>query len=501
MKTSSRHAFLDYKHAEVHFIYGFVWKSSVNFRCEVFRQGIKKGTDGWITPLVHERIIGDMESNGVERKWVGAYQPTFELEKRCLEKCGDLPTEQDRERLSLIVPMENNPEVSLPQPQVGRPLPKRSSAKSRYVTCPLLGKWTIRLFDTGSGTLTIRLCLQDFEKLERKERFRRIQWLLRLVPNMDNAPEGHSNTVLEKDGPIADSFLFAPVWGTCRLFNVMSHLRDTALKTLPKSVFENGSVKKHPPVVVDETMLAHDPDCVEPRQHIRAFEKYPAGNWYENQTPFTFVTGKVGKVDLKRLSGESPQIAKELASIYARLTLDNRRAHQNFSLLTEDYMRRALDIDEKPFRIKNVSHDERLFVAFSKRGAIALTSDPDHLPSVFVIPSILNLFEIMRARLFTGVAVGSKLTDFAREVASSEPTAGRQIDFKSYLYLRKLVVLNLTDPLQYLFDGGSTTELAIAADRALAVTDTWNRVRRTFDVVDHVMNAWELVRFRNTLEG
>jgi len=107
----------------------------------------------------------------------------------------------------------------------------------------------------------------------------------------------------------------------------------------------------------------------------------------------------------------------------------------------------------------------------------------------------------MRARLFIGVAVGEKLTDFARDVARSEPSAGDEIDFNTYLQLRKFVVLNLNDPLQYLFDGGSTTELAAAADRALAVTDTWNRVRRTFDVVDHLMKAWELVRFRKTLEG
>jgi hypothetical protein len=499
MKTSFRHTFLDYQHAEVHFIYGFVLKSSANFRADVFRQGIQKGPDEWIAPLVHERIIGDLESNGVEHKWVGAYQPTFELEKRCLEKSGALPSEQDRTRLSLIVPMENK--ITLPSKYSGKPSSGRHSSKSEYVTCPLLGKWTIRLFDTGAGTLTIRLCLRDFERLDRSQRFCRIQWLLRLVPNMDNAPEGHSNTVLQKDGPIADSFVFAPSWGTCRLFNVMLHLRDAALNSLPRSVFESTTTKNKPTVTVDESMLAHDPECVEPGQHIRAFTEYPAGNWYENQTPFTFVTGAVGKADLERLGKASPATAKELASIYARLTLDNRRAHENFSLLTEDYMRRALDMDESACRIKNVSHDERLFVAFSKRGAVALTCDPDRLPAVFVIPSILNLFEIMRARLFTGVAISAKLTDFAREVASSEPAAGKQIDFKAYMQLRKFVVLNLTDPLQYLFDGGSTTELATAADRALAVTETWNRVRRTFDVVDHLMNAWELVRFRNTLEG
>jgi hypothetical protein len=499
MKNRDFHTFLDYKHAEVHFVYGFIWKSTEQIQPQVFRSGVSARDGGWISPLVHERVIGNLDTNGVEQKWVGAYQPTFELEKRCLEKSGDLASEEgETAKLSLLVPMANK--IDLPLKDTNVDLFGQSGAKKKLVSCPVLGRWTLRLFDTGAGTFTVRICLQNFQRLTRQERFCRIQWLLRLVPNMDNAPEGHSETELQKDGPIADSFLFASHWGTCRLFDVMRYIRDRTLGDMPRSLFEKTKPKDKPYIKADDSMLAHDSGAKETKRQLSPFTQYPAGNWYENQTPYTLVTGIVGERDLKQLGRASPMTAKEIASIYARLTLDNRRAHQDFSLLSEDYMRRALDIDASLFRIRNVSHDERLFVAFSKRGAIALTCDQDSLPAVFVIPSILNLFEIMRGRLFAGVAVRANLTDFAREVARSEPAAGEQIDFKTYLQLRKFVVLNLNDPLQYLFDGGSTTELATAADRALAVSETWNRVRCTFDVVDNLMKTWELVRFRRTLE-
>lgn len=499
MKNRDHHTFLDYTHAEVHFVYGFIWESAAQIRPEVFRHGVLKRDDGWKTPLVHERVIGDLESNGVERKWVGAYQPTFELEKRCLEKSGNLaPEEGEASQLALVVPIANG--INLPLKGDKVDLFIRRGAKKELVSCPVLGKWTLRLFDTGAGTFTVRICLRDFGRLTGQKRFCRIQWLLRLVPNMDNAPEGHPGTALQQDGPIADSFLFALNLGTCRLFDVMRHLRDRTLDDVPRSFFDGSKPEDKPCIKADDSILVHGPVTKKFGRQLTPFMKYPAGNWYENQTPFTFVTSVVGKRDLRRLKRASPMTAKEIASIYARLTLDNRSAHQDFSLLTEDYMRRALDIEDSPFRIRNVSHDERLFVAFSKRGAIALTCDPDKLPSVFVIPSILNLFELMRARLFTAVAVGAKLTEFASHIARPEPASSEQIDFKTYLQLRKLVVLNLNDPLQYLFDGGSTTELATAADRALAVSKAWNRVRRTFDVVDHLMKTWELVRFRKTME-
>jgi hypothetical protein len=86
--------FLDYQHTDVHFVFAFLWKAVAQIRPEVFSTGLtEKGKTSWVSPLLHERVIGKIGVDGtLEDLWIGAYQPTFVLQRRCLELSGYLPT-------------------------------------------------------------------------------------------------------------------------------------------------------------------------------------------------------------------------------------------------------------------------------------------------------------------------------------------------------------------------------------------------------------------------
>jgi hypothetical protein len=112
-----------------------------------------------------------------------------------------------------------------------------------------------------------------------------------------------------------------------------------------------------------------------------------------------------------------------------------------------------------------------------------------------VIPSLLNLFEILRARLLSGVSVGARLAELAGQLANLAPNT-EGISPIEYAHLRNMVVVNQQNPLQYLFDGGSVTELALEAEDALFVRQTWDNVRQSFEFVDRLISAWETAQFR-----
>lgn len=502
-ETGSEHEFLEYKRVDVHFIYSFLWKTTAEIKADVFSKGATLTKPGWKIPLIHERIIGEINGGIEEKTWVGSYQPNFVFERRCIEINGDFTgDEQPPNQVWLVVPMT----LGASLPQAGDNLAADVMEDgSPCVIRPILASWTMRLFDSGTGTFTVRLCINKDRLVgDSSARFSLIHWLLRLTPNVDAAPDNHDNVIEDKDFPIVDSFIYTPSLGTCRLYDLMIFHRDKALGSIPVELFEDEDYNPDRSFLyADERSLAYNtstnreveasrtPQSPEPQ---RIFTK---SNWHENQTPFLFITAVTDDDSLARLHEPSLMLAKEIASLCAKLTLDNRRIHEDLHEFSIDYLVKALDYDQVQERLLSLSHDHRLFFTFSKRGALAISAKPNRLPALFVIPSLLNLFELAKARLHSGVVLGARLAELASRLASMKPNAD-SIDEVEYAHLRKQVVLNLHNPMQYLFDGGSVTELAILIEKALFINQVWRDVQNSFEMVDRLMAAWETTQLRST---
>lgn len=508
-ETHSLHEFLDYRRADVHFVYSFLWKASTSVRADVFSKGLgnKPGSD-WKSPPIHERIIGEIDGGSEESTWLGAYQPNFVFERRCIEFSGNFSGQgrkRSKNEVHLVVPMKMGAQL----PRLGsRATSTKRARNSPCVIHPILAAWTMRLFDSGAGTFTVRLSLEG-AKLSKDSSycFSLIHWLLRLTPNLDAAPEAHSNVSIESAYfPIVDSFVYSPAFGTCRLFELMLFHRDTALRRVPSEVFEKAEYNpKRSFLYADEHALAYKADA-EIRASLsappaapkpqRAFSK---SNWRENQTPFVFITAITQENSLAKLREPSSMRAKEVGSLCAKLTLDNRQTLVDFQHLSTDYLVKALNYDQINDRLISLSHDDRLFFTFSKRGAVAISAAPNRLPALFVIPSLLNLFELAKARLHSGIVLGVRLAELANRLATMKPDAS-PIDEVEYAHLRRLVVLNLQNPLQYLFDGGSVTELALVIEKTLFVNQIWRDVQHSFEMVDRLVAAWETIQLRSQYE-
>ena len=301
--------------------------------------------------------------------------------------------------------------------------------------------------------------------------------------------------------PVVDTFLFTSKRGTFRLHEFMAHHRDEALRLIPGEAFRLGRSSKAPSFFCDFNNFAYEDSRGVPKKGsgargvMRTFSNYHPQEWHENQAPFTFCTAVLSESDLQKLSKNLPTTAREVASISAKLTLDNRFT-DGFTRLSESYMQKSFGFQSARGTLINRSHDDTLFFTFSRRGAVAFTSRPNQLPALFVVPSLLNLFEILRARVLGGIVVGSRLARMAETLARLDPILDESPDAMEYARLRMLVVQNLQNPLEYLFDGGSATDLAMEAEEMLFAGDVWRNVRHSFDVVDRLMSAWDAEEFR-----
>jgi hypothetical protein len=338
------------------------------------------------------------------------------------------------------------------------------------------------------------------------DRFSLIHWALRLTPNLDVEPEAHEGaTIDDTDFPITDSFIYTPALGTCRLFKLMLFHRDMALRNAPAEIFEESEYKQgRSYFYADERSLAHRKDPPEGSRRTtpkapEPQETFHRSDWKENQTPYIFVTAVLPEKSLGRLSGRSKTLAQEVGSICAKLTLDNRHTLKDFRYLSTQYLERALNYDPRQEKVLSLSHDDRLFFTFSKRGALAMSAFPHDLPALFVVPSLLNLFELAKARSHSGILLGIRLAELASVIADMNPSFD-PIDEIEYAHLRKLVVLNLQNPMQYLFDGGSVTELASLIDESFFISETWRAVEHSFQMVDRLMAAWETAQLRSRYE-
>lgn len=505
-KTALTHEFLDYQRADLHFVYSFLWKTTTPIKSDIFSKGLTEDNESkWATPAIHERIIDGIGDDHEEAPWIGAYHPNYVFERKCIEVNGSFSSVDEQSNNAwLVVPM-----------RLGSKLPKKgertqligAKGRNQCIVHPILVNWTMRLFDSGAATITVRVCLNDLRSFEDTSyRFSLIHWVLRLTPNLDVEPEAHNGVAIEdSEFPITDSFIYTPDLGTCRLFELMLFHRDVALRDAPGEIFEEGEYSPgRSYFYADERSLSYRKKSREEARPVvssppEAQEIFQQSDWKENQTPYIFITSVLPEKSLARLSGPSKILAQEVGSICAKLTLDNRKILTDFHYLSTQYLVRALNYDQHQEMILNHGHDDRLFFTFGKRGALAISAFPHDLPALFVIPSLLNLFELAKARSHSGILLGIRLAELASAIADMSSGVD-PIDEVEYAHLRKLVVLNLQNPMQYLFDGGSVTELASLVDESFFISQTWRAVEHSFQMVDRLMAAWETAQLRRRYE-
>ena len=518
---SVSHDFLNYQHAECHFVYAFMWRAykksaskneefePTDLSRDVFRlsaheysaTAIKNSKLGdWTKKLLHERHIGHIDDDPVEEDWVGAYQPTFVTKRAVLQ------FETNPESAQIIVPLG----VNIDLPRSGSAV--ENGIEDDVAALPVRIQCTMRLFETFTGTLSVRVSIDKafLPKLSNADRYRCVHWLLHLTTNMDD--EGQQPNCKGRKRPITDSFLFQKHVGTFRLFDYMRNNRFRGLDDFPKQLFSQQKAQNK--IWVDSKSFAfHHSGRSAPE--VRIYENSSECEWRENQSPFIVTNLVVGdeawqeivkpdylenaNADRKATINHANRRAScELAAIYTRLTLENHKIPDNFLNISFDYLNQVLGFDLEGRGLPNLCLDDRVFFGFSKRGALTLTHVPEKLPAVFVIPSFLNLFEILRTRTIAGIVITSELSDLAAELGrigidKNQDTKATYTDqLKNFRNLRQQLLLQQQNPIHFLFDGGSVTELALAAERELFVSEIIKSAEKGVEIVEALFSIWNL---------
>jgi len=467
------HEFLEYEEALVYFIYSFSWDNSITWeglKKDLLRGGkgeiLEDGSlsrKGWRMRRLHERVLWDSGEVGP------TYQPTLVTRKYVLERTYPLGS------LVLLVPNEPYSGINI--------------RECRKLTVD--AEYTVRLFENGGAICTFTIHLPT-----EVANFENIHSVLHLAHNVDlgREPDGQqvhlTNAFIEipsKRTRQADLSLFPKEKGDsyatdsgknfCSLHDLFRKLLNRKLSWTP----------------VRQSAFLSDGGVVDYDQLNQDF-----------QSPFVFTAATVERNSFLRFR-KSPTLnaAREVGSILCKLTLDNRYITKDFLHISEDYLATFLPYNAMRQGLVNLCLDRRLFFSFSRRAAVALTPRLDEIPSYFVVPSLLNLCEILRIRWYMGSIVSAELDNAIAKIGSSTPgSGGKPLDVKQVIEemfkWRTLAGAFLRDPIPFLFDGGSVSEIADLADRLLWLDHLRVEVTRKFDFLDKLVADYlNLERFRD----
>lgn len=448
------HEFLRYEEVYVHFIYSFSWDISKTSwedlrRDLVSRGGAggpgRSGTKGWQERQLHERTLGDTSENSVTPN----YQPNLVTKSTVLEMEGTIGS-----GTTLLVPVEQYTGVTLKE---CRKLPVDLS-------------YTVRLSDNGGGTCTFLARLRDAVAS-----FENIHLAIHLAHNVDLGDE--------------------PVVAHCHLTNTFIQIpRKSKSRTdhspFPQNkdesyTFEEGYCSLHD---LFRRLLTHLHKWAPPDPFFYDEEVIRMGNVRQDfQSPFLFTVAQVERNSFLRF-GKTPTLnsAKEVGSILCKLTLDNRSVTTDYLHLSEDYIREVLPFSEERGGLTNLCLDGRLFFMFSRRGAVALTADLKGIPACFVVPSLLNLCEVLRARWHLGNVVNIKLDEAIARASRANGVSPSDI-LEGVFKWRALFGLFFRDPVPFLFDGGSITEIAEIAANQLWLNKMSQEIYTKFEALDRIV--------------
>lgn len=195
---------------------------------------------------------------------------------------------------------------------------------------------------------------------------------------------------------------------------------------------------------------------------------------------------------------------KEITSIAGRLSIDNDKIESDFDKITREYIFRSYGSfnlrhkdkrQRRGRRIKNYSHHKDLYYSIDKRGAFAVTPSFENNPSYFVLPSLMNLVEILRSRWHLGSIVNLRLDELFEQI--SEDCDLEYVQNEIYK-CRRLYGMFLKDPAPYLFDSGAITEIAETGDSIFWLVKLASQMKDKLNIIDDLLgDIYKLKRYKD----
>lgn len=215
-------------------------------------------------------------------------------------------------------------------------------------------------------------------------------------------------------------------------------------------------------------------------------------NW---QSPYVTTFLQLEKNDFESFEVgqcQSSEHIKEIGSFACRFSLDNSRILEDRNKLKKEYVFNSLGVYQSPsdkgrtfgHRMKNYSHHSDLFYTIGKRGAVAISPDFGSNPSYFVLPTFLNLVEILRSRWHIGSIVNLKLDELLETISHVKNIDELQ---DKIFRCKMLYGLFLKNPAPYLFDGGAITDIAEAGESIFWLDRLSSEMEKKFYIIDNLI--------------
>jgi hypothetical protein len=450
----TEHQFLRYRRADIYFIYSFAWNYAKRNLDELWQELEPKG---WDRLPLHERRLSCKNE-----KASGTYSPTLLWKDEWVLQKSDFVAHNIR-----ILPALKGSVVL---------------DKSHIETIADL-EYCIRLFDHGAGLCSFAVTLKGEQAT-----FPHIHYAMRLAPNVDYAQYSkaeHSTTASIRT--VSKGKAKTQYSKSFRVSNARKLRNNSTLSDIFQYI-----MSKRSSILPDKwETLWLDTDYFATTT--------PGGVW---QNPYLFAMLELEAESYARFRNGGDELTlKEICSILCRITLDNGKIREEFDKISLDYIHSALDFDSSEGKLRNQCLDDRLFFTMGRRAASAITPDRKNLPTSFVVPSLLNLVEILRSRWHLGNIVNVRLNEAIEKASASICASPSQILESVYLW-RGLFASFLCDPVPFLFDGGSITEIADKAGEVFWLDRLRDDANRKFNTLDRLIeDLYSRKRFEQFLKS
>lgn len=448
MISESTPSFLTYSKAIINFTYSFSWDvTSCNFeailkdakaRHVTKDNDIKK--DKWLTLSLFQRPV--TWANLVNQ---ASYHPNIISQNLIvLHKFGTID-----EKVEIIVPINKEPNL------------KKKSLEFKSIEAEL--NYSIRIYENGSGNCTFTFILNKDASYEN------IHNILHLASTISYIQDD-----LENIKHLTYSWIKGKPDNTSILTSSKIFLTELFSSIIKSDIF---------PSIWSEKKLWFDPKVIKGGRQFN--------NW---QSPYIVTLLQVDKNDFIEFEKwQRPDMVKEIGSIAGRLSLDNANITTDAYKIKREYVFSSLGFYHCPpdeqnrtgIRMKNYSHHSDLFYTIGKRGAIAISPDFESNPSYFVLPTLINLVEILRSRWHLGSIVNLKLDDLLEVISQTNDLN----EFQDKVFSCKVLYgLFLKDPTPYLFDGGAITEIAEAGEEIFWLRRLSSEMEKKLSIIDALLD-------------
>lgn len=359
--------------------------------------------------------------------------------------------------------IDNKAEIIIPVNKDGKNNPKEI-VEFKKITTQL--NYALRIYENGSGNCTFTFILDkdvSFEKIHFILHLASsISYIQKDLKNVKHLTYGWLNGVGKKNIPLY------PPKEEVSLTDLFSCLIDS----------------NHFPTIWKRKKLWFDSKVIKGKSK-------DFNNW---QSPFVTTFLQLNRNDFDDFeNGQAPEHIKEIGSFACRFSLDNSRIIQDANKLKREYVFNSFGFyhcpaDEKNrsgLRMKNYSHHCDLFYTIGKRGAVAISPDFTSNPSYYVLPTFLNLIEILRSRWHIGSIVNLKLDELLESISHTNEMDVLQ---EKVFRCKVLYGLFLKNPTPYLFDGGAITDIAEVGESIFWLDKLSSEMEKKFYIIDNLVN-------------